>query len=308
MSGGPVMNLVIAAVLLTIVACGIGLPKQTSTQIGNIQPCISTAALADGNPDCTGKPPSPAKAAGFRDNDTLVSVGGVAVSTTEQAIAQIRKHPQQTIPVVIRRSENGTTVTRTLQVTPQRRTVNKVDANGQEVLTTLGKPVTESAGVIGAGIGGGTWVTHRASVLEAPSIIGNGITQTASVFVKIPQKMVGVFSAAFGSGQRDSNGPVSVVGVGRIAGDIASTRHVSVMDKFAMLVGMLASLNLALFVFNLVRSCRWTAAMWRARCGKRSSAPGTACAVCPDRCSSTSPRHCRSRMACPWSSWSCSAC
>ena len=36
------------------------------------------------------------------------------------------------------------------------------------------------------------------------------------------EKMVGVVQAAFGSGERDPNGPICVVGVGRIGGEVAA--------------------------------------------------------------------------------------
>lgn len=252
MFGGPFMNLLIASVLLIVVACGIGLPKQTSTQVSDVQTCLTTTLTVKGAPNCAAAPASPAAVAGMRARDTLVSVAGVPVHTTPQAIREIRRHPQATIPVVVRRDEGGRSVERTLQVTPAARTVTRMDADGNPVLDTWGTPVTDSAGVIGASIGGGTWVTSRASLLEAPSIIGSGVKQTASVFVKIPQKMLGVVSATFGDGQRDANGPVSVVGVGRLAGDVADRHNVSLADKITALLGMLASLNLALFVFNLV--------------------------------------------------------
>jgi len=43
-----------------------------------------------------------------------------------------------------------------------------------------------------------------------------------------------------------------VVGVGRIAGEIASVDSLAIRDRVASLIGILASLNVALFVFNLV--------------------------------------------------------
>ena len=59
-------------------------------------------------------------------------------------------------------------------------------------------------------------------------------------------------NAAFGPGERDPNGPISVVGVGRVAGEIASLDEVPIASKAAGLIGILASLNIALFVFNLI--------------------------------------------------------
>jgi membrane-associated protease RseP (regulator of RpoE activity) len=43
-----------------------------------------------------------------------------------------------------------------------------------------------------------------------------------------------------------------VVGVGRIAGEITSINTIPVAERASALIGLLASLNIALFVFNLV--------------------------------------------------------
>src|SRR4029450_11282379 len=77
------------------------------------------------------------------------------------------------------------------------------------------------------------------------------------VVLRIPEKMVGVAKAAFGSGERDPTGPGSIVGVGRFAGGGASAEsadvvQLSLSDRFAQLLLLIASLNLALFVFNLI--------------------------------------------------------
>jgi membrane-associated protease RseP (regulator of RpoE activity) len=69
--------------------------------------------------------------------------------------------------------------------------------------------------------------------------------------------MVGVVKAAAGQGPRDPNGPISVVGVGRIAGEIGAAKGsadnpIPFGDKFATWLGLIASLNLALFIFNLL--------------------------------------------------------
>jgi Zn-dependent protease len=86
--------------------------------------------------------------------------------------------------------------------------------------------------------------------------VGGAIGQTAGVVLKLPQKMVGVAQAAFGSGPRDQNGPISVVGVGRVAGEVTSGDVAgfggTTSDRLVFLLGLIASLNLALFVFNLI--------------------------------------------------------
>jgi membrane-associated protease RseP (regulator of RpoE activity) len=64
--------------------------------------------------------------------------------------------------------------------------------------------------------------------------------------------VVGVAQAAFSNAPRDPNGPISVVGVGRAAGEVASLQDVPLSARVATLVGIIGSVNLALAVFNLV--------------------------------------------------------
>jgi membrane-associated protease RseP (regulator of RpoE activity) len=64
--------------------------------------------------------------------------------------------------------------------------------------------------------------------------------------------MVDVAQAAFGAEERDPNGPIGLVGAGRLAGEISSFDEIQQRDKVAGLLGLLGSLNIALFVFNLV--------------------------------------------------------
>ncbi|MDF8263259.1 M50 family metallopeptidase [Luteipulveratus flavus] len=247
MLGGPFMNLVIAAVLLVVIACGVGLPKQTSASIAQVNECLPVSVADSQKATCSDADRSPAWKAGLKPGDVVVSVAGVPVTTTLQTTQQIRRNADRAIPVVVKRGGQQQTIT----VTPARRTMPKVDKDGQEVLTMGGQTVTEDVGVIGTSIGA-TYRTERAPLTEAPGIIGDGLVKTSSVFLRIPQKMVGVFNAAFGDGKRDTNGPISVVGVGRVAGEAANTRDIGFGDKIVFLLGLVASLNLALFVFNLI--------------------------------------------------------
>ena len=56
----------------------------------------------------------------------------------------------------------------------------------------------------------------------------------------------------FDGQKRDPAGAVGVVGIGRLSGDVAKSSLVSLQDKIALLVGLLASVNLLLFFFNLL--------------------------------------------------------
>jgi membrane-associated protease RseP (regulator of RpoE activity) len=73
-----------------------------------------------------------------------------------------------------------------------------------------------------------------------------------NIILNLPQRLIDVGQAAFGSGERDPNGPMSVVGVGRVVGEVVSLDEIPVASKAATVFGILGSLNVALFVFNLI--------------------------------------------------------
>ena len=52
-------------------------------------------------------------------------------------------------------------------------------------------------------------------------------------------------------GERDPNGPLSIVGAGILSGEVAAA-EAPILNRVAGFLGLLASLNIALFVFNLV--------------------------------------------------------
>lgn len=246
MFGGPFMNLVIALVLLLVIACGIGLPVQQTANIAAVQSCSATSS-GKAVTDCAASGRTAAAAAGVEPGDRIVSIDGTRITSTTDFTGIVRSHPGKRIPLVVER--DGRDVT--LHVTPKVARMPKQDSRGTEVVNWKGEVEYQNVGVIGASIGG-TYQDERQSLPQAFGTFGDALEQTSSVFIKIPQKMVGVWNAAFGSGTRDQYSPQSVVGVSRAAGDVAESKVQSTKDKAVILLMILASLNLALFVFNLV--------------------------------------------------------
>lgn len=246
MFGGPFMNLLIALVLLLVIASGIGLPVQKTADIYAVQNCSPTAS-SSAPTDCAATDRTAAAAAGLRAGDRIVSIDSRTITTTTQFTDVVRSHPGKQIPLVVRR--DGRLVH--LQVTPKLQRMPKLDSNGTEVVNWKGDVEYADVGVVGASISG-TYQDQRQSIPEAFGTFGDALEQTSSVFLKIPQKMVGVWNAAFSGGTRDQMSPQSVVGVGRAAGDVTESKYTTTQDKIVVLLMIIASLNLALFVFNLV--------------------------------------------------------
>jgi membrane-associated protease RseP (regulator of RpoE activity) len=249
MLGGPFMNLVIAVVLLTITVTAFGMPGETP-RLSSVAKCVLPPD-APVDRECTpADEAAPAAAAGLKPGDLIVSFNGTPISDWKGVRDAIRANPERRVTIGVERDG----VRRDVTVAPVLDDRPVFDGKGEPVVRSDGSVVTEQVGFLGVTP---TRDLVRQPITAVPAYIGTALGQTAGVVLQIPQKMVGVAQAAFGSGERDPTGPVSIVGVGRFAGEVASADSTEVVqltlaDRFAQLLLLLASLNLALFVFNLI--------------------------------------------------------
>ena len=243
MLGGPAMNLLIGLVLYAVLLCGFGI-GQVSTTIGSVSACVIPQSSTQTECESTDAV-APGAAAGLEPGDRFVSVNGTPITEWTQATEFIRDSPGEPLTVVVERDGENLTLTATPLLT-ERYVYN--DSN--EVVTDAdGNTVTEEVGFLGIGAASETVRQPVSAVLPA---VGENIGAVVHIIVNLPERLVGIANAAFGSEERDPNGPVSVVGVGRLAGEIASIDTIPIVDRVAALLSLLASLNIALFVFNLV--------------------------------------------------------
>jgi membrane-associated protease RseP (regulator of RpoE activity) len=243
MLGGPAMNLLIGVVLYAILLCGFG-ATQYSTTLGQVDACVVPAASE--TLECTDDAAeAPGAAAGLRPGDRLVTIDGTAITSWPQATDIIRASPGDDLDIVVDRDGARTEITATPLLTER----YVYDEAGQVVEDVDGDPLTREVGFLGIGPATETVQQPLTAVLPA---VGDNITRVGHMILNLPDRLVDVVNAAFGPEERDVNGPISVVGVGRLAGEISSLDSIPVVDKASGLIGLLASLNIALFVFNLV--------------------------------------------------------
>jgi membrane-associated protease RseP (regulator of RpoE activity) len=243
MLGGPVMNLLIAIVLYAVVLCLFGAP-QNSTTIGSVSECVVPATSTQ--TECTDDDqPTPAFAAGLEPGDRFVSIDGEPIDSAEEVGEIIRRSAGKTVDVVIDR--DGTE--QTLQLSPIENELAVRNSLGQIVTDLGGNPITQRVGFIGIGYVPEHVQKPVTAVLPA---VGDNIVAVGKIIITLPNRLVQVAQAAFGGEDRDPEGPISVVGIGRIAGEIASFDQLTIADRAASLLQILAGLNIALFVFNLV--------------------------------------------------------
>lgn len=237
MMGGPLMNLLIAAVLLTITQVGFGSVEATTT-LSSVAPCLA-ATPGDTSCESGANSTSPAAKAGLQAGDRIVSIDGTAVSTWAEVTTAITAAGANSLNVVVDRA--GASITTSL--TPQMVT--------QQVTAEDGTTSTVTSGKIG--ISPSTdWASQPLS--SVPKTMWDQLSSTAKVVVTLPARVIDVAKATFGGEQRDDNSVVSVVGVGRIAGEVAAedTSGYPANVAWVQLLSLLASLNIALFAFNMI--------------------------------------------------------
>ena len=243
MLGGPVMNLFIAIVLYAVVLMGFGVPSLSLT-VGSVSECVvpATESRSECLPD---DPAAPGAAAGILPGDGILSVAGEEIDEWFRVTEIIRTSPGRPVDVVVDRGGDELQ----LSVTPLLSERYAFDESGEILVDEAGNPVVEYVGFVGIG---SSLENQRQSVTTVLPAVWDNVVGVVRVIVTLPQRLVDVAQAAFGPQERDPNGPLSVVGVGRIAGEIASVESLAVRDRIASLVGIVASLNVALFVFNLI--------------------------------------------------------
>ncbi|GAA4423430.1 site-2 protease family protein [Georgenia halophila] len=243
MLGGPIMNLLIATVLLGVLAVGIGVGQYTTT-LGNVQQCVPEDSQAT---SCAANDPvAPAAEAGLRPGDEVLSWGGVPTDSWEEISTVIAEGG--TAPTQVEVLRDGERVTLTVTPTPAERPV--VGEDGQPRRDASGDPVTEMRPFVGIGP---TFELVRQPVTAVPGMVWDLFARTVEVVVTLPERLGAIAQAAFGTEERDP-GVVGLIGVGRFAGEIASVEGAGygLGERTADMTGLLVSLNMALFVFNLI--------------------------------------------------------
>jgi membrane-associated protease RseP (regulator of RpoE activity) len=243
MCGGPFMNLVIAVVLFGVVLCGFGV-QQLSTTIGSVNACL-LPATSERQTCQDGDPASPGAAAGLKPGDTIVSINGASIAHWADATDVIRDSAGRTLTIVV--SRDG--VQRTVVATPARTQWYVYNDRNELVKDSAGKPVTRDIGMLGVSSAVELAQQPVSAVLPA---VGNNIVQVSNIVLHLPQRMIDVANAAFGTGARDPNGPIGLVGVGRLAGEMATVHTIPIMERASGLLSIVASVNVALLVFNLI--------------------------------------------------------
>lgn len=232
--GGIAMNLIVAFIVLYGIAVSSGLPNPDAdyrAKVGEVG-CVPAQQIdAQTLSKCTGS--GPAEEAGIRPGDTITAIDGHEMDNFVAVREYLLTRPGESVTLSVERGEEH------LDIPVEVARATRLDKEGN--------PVEVGAiGVSGAPISNPFKSYDPLTAVPATARF-NAELIGASVkgLVAFPAKIPGVAASLFGA-ERDAEGPMSVVGVSRVGGELVER---SMWPSFFM---MLASLNVFLALFNLV--------------------------------------------------------
>ena len=236
MLGGPTMNLLIF-LLISILLYGVVGLKAPTTTVSSVSQCVVPATSTVTNCPTPTRPGTRSRpAAGvLKPGDKITSIDGVKISKWDDAVAIIEKSANKSLTVQVTRDGKPTT----LQITPVENT-KYANADGTE---------TKQAGFIGIST---TESYQPLSPGQVTSQIWSQLGLGVEALKQFPAKIGSLVGTVFEGKPRDRNGAIGVVGLGRIGGQIADSPKVDALDKIFTLLSLLASVNLLLFMLNLL--------------------------------------------------------
>lgn len=219
MFAGPLTNALLSILIVCVVFFGIGL-REATPGVESIIPEVQTSS---------GVQTSPAKVAGLQAGDTIHAINGTPITTWVQVQETISTSSGKELTLTVHRQGGMVDVQVTPLATPEGRGVIGVRATSQYVSGSVSQVMVTTA---------------------------NMAAGTAAVLTRLPLAVWDVGVSLVTGAPRDSQGIMSVVGVGRVAAEVTGGDSPLGADNWrgtlSFLLMMLASLNMALFLFNLI--------------------------------------------------------
>ncbi|MCD2157158.1 M50 family metallopeptidase [Rhodococcus erythropolis] len=237
MSGGIAMNFILGFLLIYALLLGWGrTSSEPAPPVVKGVTCVAPTQLGQDQgwklADCTGT--GPAEAAGIAAGDRIVAVDGQPTDTFAKVSAAIRDK-SGTVTLTVERGDE--TVQVPVDVSPVERYVAKE-----------GSTTPELAKVGAVGIEGVSNLIEYNALTAVPAAFdytGQIMVDSVKALADIPSK-VGALWESITGGERALDTPISVVGASVIGGEAADRA------EWPMFVGLLASINFFLGVFNIL--------------------------------------------------------
>lgn len=231
MAGGPLMNLLLCFVMFGITVMGIGNSVATS-RLDQVVACVPTEAnpegLASVDGGCAGGERSFAATHGLRVGDVITAINGIPVNSWADVTKQVRPNPGTSVEVTVRRE-------------------------GDMVMTLDGiLPTRTVEGKKYGFLGGVATVDYeRGTAGQVLSTISELTASSVQALIALPVSVVKLTVSLVTGEPRQATGPISVLGIADVGGQIADS-GADVRGIISMFLALLGSINLFLFLFNML--------------------------------------------------------
>ncbi|MDE2591333.1 MAG: site-2 protease family protein [Actinomycetales bacterium] len=235
MAGGPIANLVLGVIFAAVVFWGIGVPTPNN-QVSEVVACISVdgKVAAKAPASCDGLVETTAHKLGLKAGDRVVSIDGTVVANPAEVRAALADLAGKTVSIVVSRGTDKLNLQATVE--------------NAKVFNPETKAYTERP-FLGVSFG---YERKAASFAALGAYTGETIAGTFAMIAQLPSQALHVIGAIDGTEQRSSSGAVSVVGIAKVAGDLAAENGQDWAGTISMWLLTLSSLNFALFAFNMI--------------------------------------------------------
>ena len=236
LGAGSFLHFVLGFLLFVLLFLGIGTAQVTST-IGEVSKCIPPVT---GSQACTSNSlKAPAELAGLKAGDRIVSINGRRITNWSKDVEMIRNSAGTALVFGIDRGQ-------------------KVSSSGKPDFEVTITPATRI--VSGKKVGFIGIINTFATVRSDPvSAVKQSVTTTGSIIsgsikslISLPSKIPALWSQTVGGKPRDATGLVGVVGVARLSGEAAASTKLTISERLATFIVIIAQLNIFVGIFNLL--------------------------------------------------------
>ena len=177
-------------------------------------------------------PNSAAQAAGIQVGDEIVSINGKRVTEWYKDVEVIRESQGRELSLVLNRNGEEISVTASARLTD-------LDGTKRYVLGIVNDVGLKRSGLL-------------VSIRNSATVTKSFLVESVKSLGKLPEKIPALWGATVRGEERDPNGLVGVVGVARVSGEAVGSDKLTVMERLATFVLIVASLNIFVGVFNLL--------------------------------------------------------
>lgn len=213
LGAGSFLHFVLGYLLLFTLFAGVG-TNQVLPVIGEV---VSNSAAA---------------AAGIKVGDEVTSINGVEVKSWYKDVEAIRNSQGKELTLGINRDGQQLTITATPRLTD-------IEGAKRYVLGIVNTIGMKRSGVV-------------QSASYAFTLTKSFVTESAKSLVALPSKVPALWGQTVRGEERDANGLVGVVGVARVSGQAVGDNQLSISERLATFILIVASLNIFVGIFNLL--------------------------------------------------------